>query len=174
MPLSASSAATQEPVAEQLLIARINSADRMTLMTMDPRQPNRFEKKRNTSGRLCRTGGLWSLVLGHFNRERAHMNALLPEPLRERGGVPTPPAPARRRRGPPRAREEAAARQTAASALIVRATGSEPDRSPRPSLPRSRSAWPEPCLPPDPLPGATDRQASPYPTRQASGYPTEQ
>ena len=33
---------------EQPLITRINSADRTTLMTMDPKQPNRFEKKKNT------------------------------------------------------------------------------------------------------------------------------
>jgi hypothetical protein len=33
---------------EQPLITRINSADRTMLMTMDPRQPNRFEKKKNT------------------------------------------------------------------------------------------------------------------------------
>jgi hypothetical protein len=32
----------------QLLTARINSADRTTLMMMDPRQPNRFEKKKNS------------------------------------------------------------------------------------------------------------------------------
>ncbi|MCA1561048.1 MAG: hypothetical protein LC804_12540 [Acidobacteria bacterium] len=40
--------ATQKLVPEQLLITRINSADRTMLMTMDPRQPNRFEKKKNT------------------------------------------------------------------------------------------------------------------------------
>jgi signal transduction histidine kinase/CheY-like chemotaxis protein len=40
--------AIQKLVVEQLLIARINSADRTTLTTMEPRQPNRFEKKKNT------------------------------------------------------------------------------------------------------------------------------
>jgi hypothetical protein len=38
----------QNPVPVPLLTARINSADRTTLMTMEPRQPNRFEKKKNT------------------------------------------------------------------------------------------------------------------------------
>jgi hypothetical protein len=38
----------QNLVPEQPLITRINSADRTTLRTMDPRQPNRFEKKKNT------------------------------------------------------------------------------------------------------------------------------
>jgi hypothetical protein len=33
--------------AEQLLMRRINSADNATLITMEPRQPNRFEKKIN-------------------------------------------------------------------------------------------------------------------------------
>jgi hypothetical protein len=35
------------PPAEQLLMRRINSADNATLITMEPRQPNRFEKKTN-------------------------------------------------------------------------------------------------------------------------------
>ena len=38
----------QNPVPAQPLTTTINSADRTTLMTMEPRQPNRFEKKKNT------------------------------------------------------------------------------------------------------------------------------
>jgi hypothetical protein len=40
--------ANQNPVPVQPLTTSINSADRTTLMTMEPRQPNRFEKKKNT------------------------------------------------------------------------------------------------------------------------------
>ena len=39
---------------EQALISSINSTDRATLIRMEPRQPNRLEKKRNINGHPCR------------------------------------------------------------------------------------------------------------------------
>jgi hypothetical protein len=45
-------------------MSRISSADRTTLTTMDPRQPNRFEKKKNIQ---------WTTCASRVPQRRAHV-----------------------------------------------------------------------------------------------------
>ena len=57
---------------EQALISSINSTDSATLMTMEPRQPNRLEKKRNISGHRCLS--VHASVIGSLAIDRLSIN----------------------------------------------------------------------------------------------------